>query len=57
MARIFINLLFLLKVLLTLVLKLHDLFWIICDTYEDRKTTINNKVREIEQKLVHSPVK
>ena len=57
MTRIFINLLFLLKVLLTLVLKLHDLFWIICDTYEDRKTTINNKVREIEQKLVHSPVK
>ena len=40
--------------ILTLALKLHDLSWIIYDTYEGwkSKTTIDNKVRAIEQIFV-----
>ena len=42
------------KGLLTLVLKLHDLFWAIYDTYVvgNQETTIKNKVRAIEHIFV-----
>ena len=52
MARVF-------AISLTLELKLHDLFRIIYDLMRVRnpKTTINNKVRAIEQMFVLAPVK
>ena len=43
---------------LTLVLKLHDLFWIIYDMIVgNQKETINNKIRAIEKMFVLDPVK
>ena len=45
------------KFQLTLVLKLHDLIWIIYGTYDGLKITINNKSGAITDMSLLDPVK